>query len=1693
MFWSSNLLRRLRKHPARRRQRRLVVEQLEMRLTPSSGEIHGTIWNDANGNGVRDPGEAARPGVTVYLDLKQDGRLDPGDPSTLSAADGSYAFTGLDLGGTYVVAEMLPNSWQQTSPGSPPARTVTIPGVPVTINFDSLTSPSDQTIPAYHQAGFTLDTSVNLPTKFDIWGTADAGHYAGKTAASSESSPATISLTQDSGQTFNLTSMDLASWWNSVFTPTITFTGIRTDAPNVQQTVTLSNQLQFQTVTFNGFTNIRSVQWGFTGTNDYHQFTNVVVTGTEAPIVTGVDFGVNSYSQPIVSVSDGLAVESAGGSVKFTVALSSSNPYPVTVNYATADGTALAGRDYAATAGAVTIPANTFRTTITVPVIATNAGAPDRFFYLNLRNAINAQVTRGQGVGTIEDDTVVVAANDSYVLTTTSLSVPAPGVLANDRTANRAALTASLVSQPANGGLTFNADGSFTYTPGPSFSGQDTFTYRALGGTLPSNIATVTITTNPANQSPVASNDSYSVNENQTLIVGAPSATSLYMNSQTGDFIGQGHTYFFTPATGTFLVQRNSDNSVSFNYQGVNSEFWSVDFAAPQKATLTPGFYGNAAEYPFQPSNQPGLDISGDGRGSDTITGNFTVRQAVYDAAGKVLNFDATFEQHSEGATPALFGEIMYFYAPGPAGVLSNDADQEGQLLSAILVNGPSNGTLNLNANGSFTYIPNPNFAGTDAFTYKANDGADSNLATVTITVNPVNQAPTFTKGPDQVVTENSGAQRVAGWATNIAAGPPNESTQAVNFVVSNDHNALFSVQPAIDASGTLTYTPASNAYGVAKVTVLLHDNGGTAKGGIDTSAAQTFTITLNDPPAVSDSSYITNENTPLTVTAQGTTSLFLLSQLGDDVGTGDTRTFTSSTGSFTVSSNSDNGVSFFYSDHNPNVLSWQGDFAAAFKARLTPGYYGNVAGYPFQANNVPGLEISGNGRGPGSVAGNFTVKQAFYNAAGNPLNFDASFEQHSDGAAQALFGEFKFNALAGPAGIMSSAVDFVGNPLTALLVTAPTHGQLTLNPNGTFTYTPNANFFGTDTFQYKANDSYLDSNVATVTIIVRNLASSLAVSGFASPAVSGNAGTFTVSALDAQGNPVPGYTGTVHFTSSDAQAALPADYTFTAADAGQHKFSATLETAGTQSLTATDTVTSSVTGTQASIVVEPAGFLVNGFPGTTTAGVAQTFSVTAQNANGTTAAGYTGTVHFTSSDTQAVLPADYAFTAADAGAHTFSATLKTAGSQSLTATDTATASINGTQTGITVNPAAANNLAVSGFPSPTTAGMTGAFTVTAQDTYGNTATGYTGTVHFTSSDSQLGAGDVPADYTFAAADHGTKTFTAILRTPGTQSITATDTVTNSIAGTQAGITVNAPPAPQIVDNGTAGYSETGAWTTESVPSYGGNERYATSSGTGQNTATWQVNGLPTGFYQAQVSWHPYPNQAPDAPYAIYDGGTLLQTVTVNQRMAASGSMFGGVPFQTLGTFKITSGTLKVVLSNTGGGTYIVADAMREAFVPVSSTDLNWSATGDGITGPASINVQSNFTINRTYTVSGAAAPGSFTITYYASTSSSPNQDLSKATLLGSETLSSTADLAAGNHSGTSPSFQFSSGGSYYLLATLTSGGFVESDGGNDTNDVAVTSQAVQVLGPVIVDNGTAGYSETGTWNTESVLSYGGN
>jgi hypothetical protein len=299
----------------------------------------------------------------------------------------------------------------------------------------------------------------------------------------------------------------------------------------------------------------------------------------------------------------------------------------------------------------------------------------------------------------------------------------------------------------------------------------------------------------------------------------------------------------------------------------------------------------------------------------------------------------------------------------------------------------------------------------------------------------------------------------------------------------------------------------------------------------------------------------------------------------------------------------------------------------------------------------------------------------------------------------------------------------------------------------------------------------------------------SLTFTPIVATATAGTPFAITITALDAGGHRVA-YTGTLHFTSlTDPQGVVPANYTFTAADNGQHTFMVTLKTAGNQAVTFNDVANPALAGlVGASVSPAAASTLsVTEFPSPTASGASAGFIVTARDPYGNVAPSYRGTVHITSSDPQASLPADYTFTAADNGVHAFSAVLRTLGTQSITATDTTTATITGTQSGIVVTPKA---LVVT-FPTEVTAGDPQVLTVTAVDASGTVLPNYTGTVHFTSTDPQARSGiELPADYTFTLADQGTHNFVAILKTAGTQTITATDQ--QIVHGTTAPVLVDA-------------------------------------------------------------------------------------------------------------------------------------------------------------------------------------------------------------------------------------------------------------------------------------------------------------
>jgi hypothetical protein len=185
--------------------------------------------------------------------------------------------------------------------------------------------------------------------------------------------------------------------------------------------------------------------------------------------------------------------------------------------------------------------------------------------------------------------------------------------------------------------------------------------------------------------------------------------------------------------------------------------------------------------------------------------------------------------------------------------------------------------------------------------------------------------------------------------------------------------------------------------------------------------------------------------------------------------------------------------------------------------------------------------------------------------------------------------------------------------------------------------------------------------------------------------------------------------------------------------------------------------------------------------PASSAAGNTFNITVSALNSSGQVNTGYTGTVTLASSDPLAVLHPTYTFTPADQGVHTFTVTLKTAGAQTIGVPDASSGSAT-----VSVAPAAVSKLVITApiLSTPASVGRNTPFslTVTAEDPYGNVVTGYLGTVHFSSTDSQA---TLPANYTFTASDNGVHTFNnLIMKKRGTQTITATDTQNGSILGT---------------------------------------------------------------------------------------------------------------------------------------------------------------------------------------------------------------------------------------------------------------------------------------------------------------------
>ena len=303
-----------------------------------------------------------------------------------------------------------------------------------------------------------------------------------------------------------------------------------------------------------------------------------------------------------------------------------------------------------------------------------------------------------------------VAQGDDYTAGDgATLTVPAgTGVLANDTDAEDDPLHAVLVSPPAKGRVTLNANGGYTFTPAGDLGAGDvdtvTFSYRADDGRDESATATVTIHVNGVNDPPTVPDQTFSVEENSAA------GTFVGNIAFTDPDPGQTHTFAILSgnAGGAFAIDSTSGRL-------------TVASAAALDAEQTPFF-------------DLAVRVTDSGNLSDTAVVRINVLGVDEQPVGADDHYDVVGNTELVTGAAAAHGAA---FKRDPRTVLANDSDPEGGTLSVLPASGDTsqNGSYAIAANGGFSYQPPTGFTGADSFTYTFTDGTTQRTATVRLTV----------------------------------------------------------------------------------------------------------------------------------------------------------------------------------------------------------------------------------------------------------------------------------------------------------------------------------------------------------------------------------------------------------------------------------------------------------------------------------------------------------------------------------------------------------------------------------------------------------------------------------------------------------------------------------------------------------------------------------------------------------------------------------------------------------------------------------------------------------------------------------------------------------------------------------------------------------------------------------------------
>jgi len=688
------------------------------------------------------------------------------------------------------------------------------------------------------------------------------------------------------------------------------------------------------------------------------------------------------------------------------------------------------------------------------------------------------------------DDLNVYAVQEDDLLTVSAEN----GVLANDVYENKSALTVSVIRDVEHGSLTLNANGGFTYDSDGNFNGEDSFTYQARDGAVTSDVALVTITINPENDAPTGQPDGFNTRFKTPLVIPAPGVlsndsdidsanlTAVLENGPSNDLVfslNPNGSFNYTPnstftgddtftyhvsdglrSSGTITVtitvgpntppeardddytmpessptlSINSANGVLNNDVDVDSDPLTATLVSgPSNGTL-PGGLNQDGSFTYQPdAGFTGVEDSFTYRARDPLTQSTNVATVTIriNRAPVADNDTYNVNEDTQLVVPA-------------AGVLIGDTDaNSGTTLTAALESLPTQGLLTLNANGGFTYDPFPNDSGTDTFEYRANDGsASSNVATVTINVIPVNDAPLALNDTYNTTLNTARTVNAAGGV--LANDTDIDSATFTAVLVSGPTQGTLTTSPTnptgLNLNGSFTYTPNTGFTGVDTFTYRVNDGAGSNN--LSNIATVSIFVGVNTPPTADDDTY----------TMGGAT---LTRNAANGVLNGDNDPEGSALSAVLVGGPS-NGLLTL-------------DLDGGFTYTPTSGFVG-IATFTYQAND-------------GAASNNLSNIATVTITVGTNSIPDAD----ADGTYTTQVNTLLDSTTTADPSVLDNDTDADNGPqpLTAFLWTNASNGSVLLNANGTFIYTPNLNYSGPDSFTYVAFDGMDISTETTVNINV--------------------------------------------------------------------------------------------------------------------------------------------------------------------------------------------------------------------------------------------------------------------------------------------------------------------------------------------------------------------------------------------------------------------------------------------------------------------------------------------------------------------------------------------------------------------------------------------------------------------------------